>query len=109
MKNSKHFVEIMKGVRIEKGEMLVSFDVASLFTNVPIYETVRVICGSLLEDETLGDRTSLSSDRVAELLDVCSNGLFVSAAVTNLYMEFFGGSGTSVSTRVTQTLEVVCG
>ena len=54
MKNSRHFVEMMGNVRNEEDEMLVSFDVTSLFTNVPIEEAVRVIQGSLQEDETLG-------------------------------------------------------
>ena len=108
VRNSRHFVEIMKDVCIDADEMLVSFDVSSLFTNVPIDEAVRVIRGRLQEDETLEDRTTLSPDRVAELLEVCLrstyfsyNGNFyeqregaamgspVSAVVANLYMEFF--------------------
>ena len=43
MKNSKHFVELMVGLRVEEDEMLVSFNVTSLFTNVPINEAVQVI------------------------------------------------------------------
>ena len=35
-KNSRDFVEMMKDVHIKKDEMLVSFAVTSLFTNVPI-------------------------------------------------------------------------
>ena len=43
VRNSKHFVEVMTGLRVEEDEMLVSFDVSSLFTNVPIGEAVQVI------------------------------------------------------------------
>ncbi len=43
VRNSKHFVELMTGLRVEEDEMLVSFDVSSLFTNVPIDEAVQVI------------------------------------------------------------------
>ena len=90
--------------------MLVSFDVSSLFTNVPIDEALQVIRDRLRGDETLVNRTTLSPDRVAELLESClrSNyfcyggefheqqegaamGSPVSAVVANLYMEFRDG------------------
>ena len=88
--------------------MLVSFDVSSLFTNVPIDEAVQVIRDRLRGDETLVNRTTLSPDRVAELLEACLRSTYfcyggefyeqregaamgspVSAVVANLYMEFF--------------------
>ena len=67
-KNSKHFVEVMAGLSVEKDKMLVSFDVTSLFNKVPIDEAVQVICDKLQRDEMLVDRTTLSPDKVAELL-----------------------------------------
>ena len=78
VKNSKHFVEVMAGLRVEKGEMLVSFDVTSLFTNVPVDEAVQVIHDKLQGDETLADRTTLSPDRVVELLDACLRSTYFS-------------------------------
>ena len=108
MKNSKHFVEVMSDLRVEEDEILVSFDVSSLFTNVPIDEAVQVIRDRLRRDETLVSRTTLSPDRVAELLETCLKSTYfcyggefyeqregaamgspVSAVVANLYMEFF--------------------
>ena len=103
VKNSKHFVEMMGGMSIGEDEMLVSFDVSSLFTNVPVDEAVRVIRDRLQEDRTLGDRTTLSPGKVAGLLETCLKSTYfsyeqqegaamgspVSAAVANLYMEFF--------------------
>ena len=87
---------------------MVSFDVSSLFTNVPIVEAIDIIRDRLEEDDSLEDRTPLSPHRVAELLQLCLrstyfsfNGEFyeqregaamgspVSAVVANLYMEFF--------------------
>ena len=38
-----------------------SFDVSLLFTNVPVGEAVSIISKRLREDETLGNRTFLSS------------------------------------------------
>ena len=108
--NSKHFVEMMEDVLVDEGETMVSFDVSSLFTNVPIGEAVDIIRARLEEDESLGERTPLSPGRVAELLQLCLrstyfsfNGEFyeqregaamgspVSAVVANLYMEIFEG------------------
>ena len=68
VKNSKHFVEMMSGLSVEEDEILVSFDVSSLFTNVPIDEAVWIIHDRLRNDEMLCDWTTLSPDRVAELL-----------------------------------------
>ena len=63
VRNSRHFVEVMRCLRIEDDEVLVSFDVTSLFTNVPVDETVWVIY-----DRLQNNRTTLSPNRVAELL-----------------------------------------
>ena len=38
LKNSRHFTEMIGSVHVESDEILVSFDVSSLFTNVPVGE-----------------------------------------------------------------------
>ena len=87
---------------------MVSFDVTSLFTNVPVEEAVHVIREKLQENRTLQDRTTLPANRVADLLEMClrstyftfggafckqkegtAMGFPVSAIVAKLYMEFF--------------------
>ena len=68
VKNSRHFTEMMGSVHVESDEILVSFDVSSLFTNVPVGEAVSIIRKKLREDRTLGDRTFLSQERIADLL-----------------------------------------
>ena len=99
---------MMSDVCMAEDEILVSFDVVSLFTNVPIGEAVDVIRELLRDDEDLVTRTPMSPDRIGELLELCLrstyfsyNGEFyeqsegaamgspVSAVVANLYMEFF--------------------
>ena len=88
--------------------MVVSVDVSSLFTNVPIDEAVSVIRDKLQNDESLDERTCLSPECITELLEVCLRSTYfryngncyeqvdgaaiftpVSAVVANLYMEFF--------------------
>ncbi|XP_071450003.1 uncharacterized protein [Hetaerina americana] len=43
VRDSTHFIEILKKITISPNDILVSFDVASLFTNVPIQESVDII------------------------------------------------------------------
>ena len=93
---------------MDEGETMVSFDVSSLFTNVPISKAVDIIRKRLEEEDSLEDRTPLSPQRVAELLQLCLRSTYfsfngelyeqregaamgspVSAVVENLYMEFF--------------------
>ena len=45
---------MMGSVHVESDEILVTFDVSSLFTNVPVGEAVSIICERLMEDGTLG-------------------------------------------------------
>ena len=49
-------------------ELLVSFDVSSLFTNVPVPEAVEVIREMLRRDPKLSERTTLDADTIADLL-----------------------------------------
>ena len=72
-----HFKEVISNVHIEDDEIMVSFDVLSLFTYVPIDEAISVIHGRLLGDVTLMDRTSLAP---AEFLSYwrCAYGLPIS-------------------------------
>ena len=58
---------VAEDVTLGEDEILVSFDVSSFFTNVPIGEAVLVIWAKLREDDSLAERTPLSLDRVAEL------------------------------------------
>jgi hypothetical protein len=43
VKNSGHFVQLLKTVNLNSRDTLVSFDVVSLFTNVPVDEVLQVI------------------------------------------------------------------
>ena len=98
----------MKDVCLAEDQMLVSFDVVFLCTNVPIKEAVDTIRERLWKDVSLEMRTPLSPKKIAELLELClmstyfsyngefyeqmggvAMGALVSAVVANLYMEFF--------------------
>ena len=57
----------MEQIRLGKNDILVSFDVISLFTNVPVEEAKE----RLLSDITLSQRTNLSPENVHDLLKLC--------------------------------------
>ena len=63
--NSKHFAETMRAVTLGTDELLVSFDMPSLFIKVPSGEAMQVIQAKLREDNSLDERTPLSLDKVA--------------------------------------------
>jgi len=43
VKNSFHFIEILKSLKIKPGDLMVSFDVVSLFTKVPVEESLTLL------------------------------------------------------------------
>ena len=71
VKNSKHFSEMTSSETVTGNEVMVSFDVKSLFINVPIEHALELIYERLLEDETLEYRTQLSAEQVTLLLSIC--------------------------------------
>ena len=85
---------------------MVSFDVESLFTNVPIEGAVQAARRKLESDPGLTDRTTLTPAEIADLLDFVLRSTYfqyngsiyeqqegaamgspVSAVIANLYME----------------------
>nr|XP_058973207.1 uncharacterized protein LOC131799517 [Pocillopora verrucosa] len=106
--NSVHFVSTVSNETILDNEIMVSFDVESLFTNFPIDDTVQAGLQKLENDPGLADRTTLTPAQIADLLtfvlrftyfqyngsiyeqkDGAAMGSPVSAVIANLYMENF--------------------
>ena len=106
--NSAHFVSTISSETIRDNEIMVSFDVESLFTNVPIDAAVQAALQRLENDPSLADRTTLTPAQIADLLtfvlrstyfqyngsiyeqkDGAAMGSPVSAVIANLYMESF--------------------
>ncbi|XP_038148866.1 uncharacterized protein LOC119788543, partial [Cyprinodon tularosa] len=106
IENSKDFANKAKHLRMAPGETLVSFDVTSLFTCIPITEAVETVRTRLEQDSDLNNRTNFTPDQICTLLGLCLSTTYfkfrgnfyrqkhgcamgspVSLIVANLYME----------------------
>ena len=63
MKNSTDFASTIASEEIQDHEIMVSFDVESLFTNVPIEGAVQAALQKMENDAGLADRTTLTPNR----------------------------------------------
>ena len=57
--------------KLQPDEMLVSFDVKSLFTSVPVDEALKAVEKRLAADSDLEDRSGFSCDTVMSMLNLC--------------------------------------
>ena len=110
IQSASDFVSKTKGIPLQLGECLPSYDVTSLFTSVPIDPALNIIKDLLEKDEKINDRTVLSVQSIIELLAFCLHntyfsfqneyyeqvegaamGSLVCPIVANLYMGNFEG------------------
>ena len=68
----------MKDFIIDRDEVMVSFNISSRFTNVPIDEASDVNKSILQQDNSLQERTSLCPDDVILLLNTCLTSTYFS-------------------------------
>ena len=83
VKDSAHFVQILEGLKMSNNSLMVSFDIKSLFTNVPVDEALQVIRIGLEDDDLLVSRTMLSVDSIIELLTLRQRISHMKTASTN--------------------------
>ncbi|XP_030838373.1 uncharacterized protein LOC115922810 [Strongylocentrotus purpuratus] len=69
--NSKHFIDILSKTKIQPSDTLVSFDVTSLFTSVPVDQACDIIKQRLISDPDLESRTKLTPDQIHDLFLTC--------------------------------------
>ena len=71
VENSSHLAEILKNTSIEEDEVLVSFDVKSLFTSVPVQPAIECVRKILLADQSWSLQSPISVPVVIKLLTLC--------------------------------------
>ncbi|XP_071054163.1 uncharacterized protein [Onthophagus taurus] len=100
VRDSTHFVESVKGVKLDAGDMLVSFDVESLFTRVPVKDAVEGLRRKLIPEGLPGYvpdlvEYCLSSTYFSwkgefyEQFEGAAMGSPLSPVIANFYMELF--------------------
>ena len=77
VKNSCHFAEFVRGKSktLKADQVLVSFDVVSLFTNIPVDLAIKVATKRLRQDATLLQRTFLPVEDIIDILSFCLNAI----------------------------------
>ena len=104
--NSEDFVNKIAELEVPPGQKLVSYDVSSLFTSIPINEAIPVVRAKLESDQSLPDRCPLDIAQLSALLEMCLSSTYftfqgefykqkkgaamgspISPVVANLYME----------------------
>ena len=68
--NSKSFSTFICQQTIEPDEIMVSFDVTSLYTTIPIDQALLIIEDLLQHDDKLADRTPLTPNQILDLLSI---------------------------------------
>jgi hypothetical protein len=108
VKNTEHFIKSIKDFNFQNEDYLVSFDVVSLFTNVPVEEVLQIIKNRFSTDTFFSERSPLQVEDMMELLDIClkttnfqfygkfyqqkdgmAMGNSLSLVVSNIFMEYF--------------------
>ncbi|KAL9958481.1 hypothetical protein ACROYT_G035498 [Oculina patagonica] len=104
--NSLQFSKEVSDIKIDENEVLVSFDVVSLFTAIPVDKACIYIKNKLEQDASLSSRTNLDindiisllqftlsnnyfmfNDKIYKQVNGCAMGSPVSPVVANLCME----------------------
>ena len=106
IKNSSDFAERVRNTVLNASDKMVSFDVVSLFTRVPVPEAIDVISHRLEQDESLDERTSLPPSEICQAIELCLHSTYfqfedsffeqregaamgspLSPAIANIFME----------------------
>ena len=71
IKNSSHFTTKIRNLQLKEKDLMVSFDVKSLLTQIPIEDALVIIKERLESDDSLEDRTTFSVQQICHLTEMC--------------------------------------
>ena len=108
LRNTNDFINKTKNITVYTDKVLVSFDVCSLFTSVPVDLAVETSRQLLHKDTTLADRTPFDVTELCTLLRFCLSNTYFSYK-GEFYRQVFGTAmGASISvTTANVTMEAI--
>ena len=98
VKSSKHFVQQIRATIMEEINKMVSFDVKSLFTRVPMDKTMDAIVAKLNDDDTLDKRTTMSTKEICKLTKLCQWNQLIFVQEYSLWTSKRWGYGVPIIT-----------
>ena len=69
--NANDFLTNIKDLKLEPDEIMISFDVVSLFTSIPLDTAKRITNEILTNNDSWHSKTNLDKDDILELLNLC--------------------------------------
>ncbi|XP_076655132.1 uncharacterized protein LOC143360299 [Halictus rubicundus] len=93
IKNSSHFIHKIQTIQTQPEDLLVSFDVKSLFTNVPITDSIEIIKNKIPENliplvkHCLTSTYFLFQDTYYKQISGAAMGSPISPIIADIYME----------------------
>lgn len=87
VRNSFEFVNKAKKINIKENEVLVSFDVISLFTNIPTQFAINLL---KTKWTTISKHTKMTQSKFLEVLDFCLKENNYLQYKTDIYKQIFG-------------------
>ena len=77
MKNSNEFVEQIKNLTFSHEECIVSFNVISLFTKIPVDVAKAVVLERLKKNDTLDNRSDLTLTDIMTAFNLCLDNRYL--------------------------------
>ena len=100
VKNSYEFVDTITELKLDNDECIVSFDVVSLFTKIPVDMAKSVIFELLSKDDCLQDRTKLCLKELMLGINMCLDNTYIQFK-NQFYKQIFGVSmGSPISATI---------
>ena len=100
VKNSEEFVKSVTSVKIEETEILVSFDVISLFSKIPVDLAIKVAQERLYKLQNLNELTKWSVNDICNGLQICLEATYLTFRKINFKQIFGTAMGCQVSVVV---------
>ena len=79
--NTQDFIQSVEGIQLQENECIISYDVNSLFTSIPIVPIITIIKKHPEQDKDLHLRTNMTVNHICCLLEFC---------LKNTYFQFKG-------------------